>query len=86
MLFNAKLSKQLDDFSISLAIKARVIFEVTGQSALRNVHGARRIGASLDQGPDDPLVAVDDSGGERCAPVILIALLQICAVVQEPFK
>jgi hypothetical protein len=30
-----QLSKQLDDFPISFAIKARVIFEVTGQSALR---------------------------------------------------
>lgn len=36
----AKLSEQLDDFPISFAIKSRVIFEFTGQSALRTVHGA----------------------------------------------
>jgi hypothetical protein len=60
-LTDPKLSKQLGDFPISFAIEARVIFEVTGQSTLRKVHGARGIGASLHQCPDDPLLAPDDS-------------------------
>ena len=73
MLLDAKLSKQLDDFSISLAIKARVIFEVTGQSTLCKVHGACCIGASFNQSPDDPLVAMDDSGVQRRRTVVLFA-------------
>ena len=60
-LFDAKLSKQLDDFPISLAIEAGVIFELPGQSTLRMVRGACCIGASFNQSPDDPLVAMDDS-------------------------
>ena len=73
MLFDAKRSKQLDDFSISLAIKARVIFVGTGQSALRNVHSTCCIGASCNQNPDDALVAMDDSGGQRWRAVVLFA-------------
>jgi len=42
-----------------------VIFEVTSQSTLRKVHGACCIGASFNQSPDDPLVAMDDSGFQR---------------------
>ena len=39
---------QLDYFSISLAIKVRVILEVTGQSTLCKVHGACGIGAPFN--------------------------------------
>ena len=58
MLLDAKLSKQFDDFSISLAIKAWVIFVGTGQSALRNMHGARRIGACQTLEAFQPLIGL----------------------------
>jgi hypothetical protein len=61
ILFDPKLSKQLDDFPISVAIKARVVFVCTGQSALRAAHGVCCIGASLNQCSDDPLLAPYDS-------------------------
>jgi len=78
MLFDTKLSKQLDDFSISLAIKARVIFVGAGQTALSTVHGGEMeccIGASFDQSPDDPFVAMGDSSVQRAF---------LCCVSAEP--
>lgn len=55
---HAKLSEQLDDFPISVAIKARVIFVGTGQSTLSCFQGACCIGTSCNQSPDDARVAL----------------------------
>lgn len=70
-LLNAQLSKQLDDFPIGLG--RREVFEVTGQSTLRKVHGAGCIGASCNQNPDDLLVAMDDRSGQRRRTIVLLA-------------
>ncbi len=86
MRTDAKLSKQLDDFPISFAIKARVIFERTGQSALRKVHGARGIGASLNQSPDDPLVPMHDRANQRRRTVVLFPAFNVSSVVQKPLQ
>jgi hypothetical protein len=58
MSFDAEIMKQLDDFPICLG--RRDIFETACQATLCNVHGVRRIGASLDQFADNPLVAMYD--------------------------
>ena len=72
LLLDTKRLQQFNDFPISFAIKARVIFEVTGQSALRTVHGACCIGASLNQSPDDPRVPMHNSGVQRRRTVVLL--------------